>query len=64
MDADDLEITETKGPSCEGVRDLIVELLAAHPVVSEAGPLRVYRGDVGLRAEIGGLDFDVWIEPA
>jgi hypothetical protein len=51
-------------PSCAGVRDLIVELLASHPLVSRVGEIREYRGDVGLRVEIGGLDFDVWVEPA
>lgn len=64
MDAEDLEITPTKGPSCAGVRDLIVELLASHPLVSRVGEITEYRGDVGLKMEIGGLDFDVWVEPA
>ncbi|MGW1469013.1 hypothetical protein ACWCPT_32295 [Streptomyces sp. NPDC002308] len=64
MDAEDLEITPTKGPGCAGVRDLIVELLASHPLVSRAGEIHEYRGDAGLGVEIGGLDFDVWVEPA
>lgn len=64
MDAEDLEITPTKGPSSEGVRDLIVELLESHSVVSHAGPIRDYPGNVGARVEIGGLDFSVWVEPA
>ncbi|WP_060905062.1 hypothetical protein [Streptomyces scabiei] len=64
MDAEDLEITPATGPSCTGVRDLIVELPAAHSLVSRVGEIREYRGDVGLRVEIGGLDFDVWVEPA
>ncbi|MES9558828.1 MULTISPECIES: hypothetical protein [unclassified Streptomyces] len=64
MKAEDLEITPTKGPSCGGVRDLIVELLAAHPLVSRVAEVTEFRGDVGLKVEIGGLDFDVWVEPA
>lgn len=65
MDADDLEITPTNGPSCEGVRDLIVELLAAHSLVTSVGPLRDFMAqETGLRTEIGGLGFDIWIEPA
>ncbi|MFE5715796.1 hypothetical protein ACFQ7J_33870 [Streptomyces sp. NPDC056501] len=64
MDAEDLEITPTKGPNCAGVRDLIVGLLASHPLVSRVGEIREYREEVGLRVEIGGLDFDVWVEPA
>lgn len=64
MDAEDLQIMPTQGPSCAGVRDLALELLAAHPLVAHAEVLRVARGDVGLRVEIGGLDFDIWVEPA
>lgn len=64
MDAEDLEITPTKGPSCEGVRDLIMELLESHPLVAGAAPIREPRGEVGLRVEVGGLDFDVWVDPA
>lgn len=64
MDAADLEITPWKGPSCTGVRDLVIELLAAHPLVTGAGEIREPRGDAGLRVEIGGLDFDIWVEPA
>ena len=64
MDAEDLGITPVKGPSCEGVRDLVMELLAGHPLVAGAGPIRTSLGECGLRAEVGGLDFDIWIEPA
>jgi hypothetical protein len=64
VNAEDLEITPIQGPSCAGVRDLIVELLASHPLVSHVGEITEYRGDVGLKVEIGGLDFDVWVEPA
>ncbi|MGV9883289.1 hypothetical protein [Streptomyces sp. NPDC003006] len=64
MDAEELGITPTKGPSCAGVRDLVVELLAAHPLVTRVGEIREYRGDVGLKVEIGGLDLDLWVEPA
>ncbi|MFC0602289.1 hypothetical protein [Streptomyces palmae] len=64
MDAEDLEITPTQGPSCEGVRDLIVELLEAHSLVSHVGPVRAAPGDFGLRVEIGGLDFEMWVDPA
>ncbi|MEU1908371.1 hypothetical protein [Streptomyces hygroscopicus] len=64
MDAEDLEITPTKGPSCAGVRDLIVEQLASHPLVTSVGENNEPWGDVGLKVEIGGLDFDVWVEPA
>ncbi|MFY4719770.1 hypothetical protein [Streptomyces sp. LaBMicrA B280] len=64
MDAEDLEITPTKGPSCGGVRDLIVELLETHSLVSGVAPIREPRGDVGLRVEVGGLDFEVWVDPA
>ncbi len=35
-----MEITPTRGPSCEAVRDPVVELLSAHPVLSAAGPIR------------------------
>lgn len=59
MDAEDLEITPTQGPSCEGVRDLIVKLLEAHSLVSHAVPVRAARGDIGLHVEIGGLDFEM-----
>ncbi|MFF5964446.1 hypothetical protein ACFY64_12010 [Streptomyces collinus] len=55
MDAEDLDTTPAMGPSCTGVRDLIVELLAAHPLVSRVGEIREYRGDAGLRVEMGGL---------
>jgi hypothetical protein len=64
MDAEDLEITPTKGPSCAGVRDLVMELLVTHPLVTRVGEIREYRGDVGLKVEIGGIDFDLWVEPA
>ncbi|MFD9428098.1 MULTISPECIES: hypothetical protein [unclassified Streptomyces] len=64
MDAEDLEITPTAGPRCAGVRDLIAELLERHSVVSRVAPVGTLRGDTGLRAEIGGLDFDIWIEPS
>ncbi|MCX4682560.1 hypothetical protein OG413_46100 [Streptomyces sp. NBC_01433] len=64
MDAVDLGITPTKGPSCEGVRDLIVDLLASHSLVTSVAALQAPRGDIGVRLEIGGLDFEVWIEPA
>ncbi|MFJ5788177.1 hypothetical protein [Streptomyces hydrogenans] len=64
MDAKDLEITPTTGPSCEGVRELIAHLLASHPLVTEVGAITEYQGDVGLKVEIGGLDFDIWVEPA
>ncbi len=63
MDAEDLEITPTKGPSCEGVRDLLVGLLDSHSLINGVAPTYEPRGDVGLRVEIGGLDFEVWIEP-
>jgi hypothetical protein len=62
--AADLGITPTTGPSCEGVRDLIVALLTSHHLVSHAAALREPRGDTGLQLEIGGLDFEAWIEPA
>ncbi|MGY9066916.1 hypothetical protein [Streptomyces sp. CAS3] len=64
MDAEDLEITPTTGPNCAGVRDLIVHLLASHPLVTGVGAITEYRGAVGVKVEIGGLDFDVWVEPA
>lgn len=64
MDAEDLQITPTTGPSCAGVRDLVMDLLDAHPLVTRVGEIREYRGDVGLKVEIGGIDFDVWVEPA
>ncbi|MEV7681450.1 hypothetical protein AB0O64_23290 [Streptomyces sp. NPDC088341] len=64
MDAEDLEITPTKGPSCAGVRALVMELLADHPLVTRVEEIREYGNDVGLKVEIGGLDFDVWVEPA
>ncbi|MFI9019200.1 hypothetical protein ACIGZI_34770 [Streptomyces griseus] len=64
MDAEDLELAPTKGPSCEGIRDLIVKLLESHSLVTGAAPIREARGDVGLRAEIGGLDFEVWVDLA
>ncbi|MET9662739.1 hypothetical protein [Streptomyces sp. NPDC006510] len=40
MDAADLGVTPTTGPSCEGVRDLIVALLTSHHLVSHAAALR------------------------
>ncbi|WP_329595933.1 hypothetical protein OG195_45035 (plasmid) [Streptomyces sp. NBC_01362] len=64
MDAADLGITPTTGPSCEGVRDLIVELLASNSLISHVAALQAPRGDIGLQLEIGGLDFEVWVEPA
>ncbi|MGW1848278.1 hypothetical protein [Streptomyces sp. NPDC001966] len=64
MDAADLGITPMTGPSCEGVRDLIVELLASNSLISHVAALQAPRGDIGLRLEVGGLDFEVWIEPA
>lgn len=53
MDAEDLGVTSTTGPNCAGVRDLIVSLLASHPLVTRVGAITEYRADVGLRAEIG-----------
>jgi hypothetical protein len=41
-----------------------MELLASHPLVTCVGEIREYRGDAGLKVEIGGIDFDVWVEPA
>jgi hypothetical protein len=41
-----------------------MELLAAHPLVTHVEELREMRGDVGLGVEIGGLAFDIWVEPA
>lgn len=41
-----------------------MELLADHPLVTRVEEIREYRGDVGLKVEVGGLDFDVWVEPA
>ncbi|MGX1632723.1 hypothetical protein ACWGUL_01495 [Streptomyces albidoflavus] len=62
MNAEGLQITPTKGPSCEGVRDLIVKLLESHPLVSSVAP--AHDPAVGLQVEIGGLDFEVWVDPA
>jgi hypothetical protein len=59
MDAEDLGITPTQGPSCESVRALMVELLEAHPLVSRVAPVRDARVEVGLHVEIGGLDFEM-----
>ncbi|MGK4586106.1 hypothetical protein [Kitasatospora sp. HPMI-4] len=64
MDAEDLQITPTSGPSCEGVRDLIVELLGAHPLVTRVRPISAFLGEVGVGLEIGGLDFEIRVEPA
>ncbi|MFE4539673.1 hypothetical protein ACFRKB_32185 [Streptomyces scopuliridis] len=64
MDAMDLGITPTKGPSCEGVRDLIVNLLASHSLVSHVAALQAPAGEIGFQLEIGGLDFEVWVDPA
>ncbi|MFJ5129961.1 hypothetical protein ACIP80_33355 [Streptomyces sp. NPDC088555] len=63
IDTEDLGITPTQGPSCEAVRDLMVELLEAHSLVSRVTPIREARGDVGLRVEVGGLDFEMWVDP-
>lgn len=64
MDAEDLEMTECEGPRCEGVRDLLVHLLAAHPLVTQVGAITKHRGEAALAVEIGGIDFEVLIEPA
>ncbi|MFG2221123.1 MULTISPECIES: hypothetical protein [unclassified Streptomyces] len=64
MDAADLGITPTTRPSCEGVRDLIVELLASNSLISHVAAPQAPRGGIGLQLEIGGLDFEVWVEPA
>lgn len=64
MDAVDLGITPTKGPSCGAVRDLIVDLLASHSLVSHVAAVQAPPGEIGIRLEIGGLDFEVWVEPA
>ncbi|MFI8201028.1 hypothetical protein ACIF6K_31650 [Streptomyces sp. NPDC085942] len=64
MDAEHLEITSAKGPSCEDVRDLLMELVESYSLVSGVVPIREPRGDVGLRMEIGGLDYEVWVDPA
>ena len=60
----DLEITPTQGPSVAGVRDLLLYLLSSHPLVTGAEAITEHLDDAGLRTEIGGLGFDVWVEPA
>ncbi|WP_228183935.1 hypothetical protein [Streptomyces anulatus] len=44
-DAEDLEITPTKEPSCEGIRDLIVKFLESHSLVTGVAPIREPRGE-------------------
>ena len=45
-----------KGPSCETVRSLFLELLSTRPVVSTAGPVRAAPGGLGSRAGTDSLD--------
>ncbi|MFB1046842.1 hypothetical protein [Streptomyces chrestomyceticus] len=40
------------------------EVLESHSLVSGVALICEPRGDIGLRVEVGGLDFEVWVEPA
>ena len=64
MNAEDLEMTEGEGPRCARVRDLIVHLLRTHPLVTHVGAITKFPNEAALVLEIGGIDFEVIVEPA